>query len=52
MFRVLQGDVGSEKTIVALLSAANVIESDYQCALMAPTEILAYQHFQLAKKNI
>ena len=50
MFRILQGDVGSGKTIVAFLSAANVIESDYQCALMAPTEILAYQHFQLAQK--
>ena len=46
----LQGDVGSGKTIVSLLSAANVIESGYQCALMAPTEILAYQHFQLAQK--
>ena len=50
MFRILQGDVGSGKTIVSLLSAANVIESGYQCALMAPTEILAYQHFQLAQK--
>ena len=50
MFRILQGDVGSGKTIVSLLSIANVIESNYQCALMAPTEILANQHFQLAKK--
>ena len=50
MFRILQGDVGSGKTIVSFLSAANVIESGYQCALMAPTEILAYQHFQLAQK--
>ena len=50
MFRVLQGDVGSGKTIVAMLSLANIIESKYQCALMSPTEILARQHYQLAKK--
>ncbi len=50
MFRVIQGDVGSGKTIVSLLSIANVVESQYQCALMAPTEILAKQHFDLAKK--
>jgi len=50
MFRILQGDVGSGKTIVALIAAANVIESDCQAVLMAPTEILAKQHFELAKK--
>ncbi len=50
MFRIIQGDVGSGKTIVSLLSIANVIENNYQCALMAPTEILAKQHFDLAKK--
>ena len=50
MFRVMQGDVGSGKTIVSFLCVANVIESKYQCALMAPTEILANQHFILAKK--
>ena len=50
MFRIIQGDVGSGKTIVALLSISNVIESGYQCALMAPTEILALQHYKLAKK--
>ena len=49
MFRILQGDVGSGKTIVSLLAISNVIESGYQCALMGPTEILARQHYELAK---
>tara|TARA_Y100000591_G_C21838819_1_gene704298 strand:+ start:322 stop:2379 length:2058 start_codon:yes stop_codon:yes gene_type:complete len=49
MFRIMQGDVGSGKTVVSLLSIANVIESGYQCVLMGPTEILAYQHYILAK---
>ena len=50
MFRILQGDVGSGKTIVALISIANVLESNYQAALMAPTSVLAKQHYELAKK--
>ena len=50
MFRLLQGDVGSGKTIVSFIAAMNVVSSGFQVCLMAPTEVLARQHYMLAKK--
>jgi ATP-dependent DNA helicase RecG len=46
MHRLLQGDVGAGKTVVAALAATVAIDAGWQCALMAPTEILAEQHFR------
>ena len=50
MMRLLQGDVGSGKTVVALLAMLIAVESDAQAALMAPTEILARQHHQVLQR--
>ena len=50
MFRIIQGDVGSGKTILALILAAKICKSNYQVAYMAPTEILSKQQYLEAKK--
>ncbi len=52
MYRLIQGDVGCGKTLIAFLSSCQVIESGYQCAFMVPTEILAEQHFKQARLRL
>jgi ATP-dependent DNA helicase RecG len=52
MYRLLQGDVGSGKTIVALIAAILMIRNGYQVALLAPTEILVEQHYQRIRQLV
>ena len=46
MYRLIQGDVGSGKTIISLLAVVDFINSGFQCVIMAPTEVLAKQHLK------
>ena len=52
MHRLLQGDVGSGKTIVALAAILSAIEAGYQVAFLVPTEVLAEQHFEVIKRSL
>jgi ATP-dependent DNA helicase RecG len=52
MMRLLQGDVGSGKTLVALKTMINVVKTGFQAALMVPTDLLSVQHFQFLQKSL
>ena len=52
MVRLLQGDVGSGKTLVAIFALVNAVENGYQAAMMVPTEVLAEQHFENLKDTL
>ena len=52
MYRLIQGDVGSGKTIISLLTILDFIKSGFQCVIMVPTEVLAQQHLQYFKNYL
>ena len=52
MYRLIQGDVGSGKTIISLLTILDFIKSGFQCFIMVPTEVLAQQHLQYFKNYL
>jgi len=52
MYRLVQGDVGSGKTMVSFMAVASVVGAGFQCCLMVPTEILAEQHFLNARRTL
>lgn len=52
MMKLLQGDVGSGKTLVALLSMINVVANGYQCSFMAPTDLLSVQHYEFIQQAV
>ena len=52
MHRLLQGEVGSGKTVVALLAMLQVLDAGRQCVMLAPTEVLAAQHFESIRRTL